>query len=498
MKSATRKMLFLILTLLLTLPTHLFSTLTPTSLKELEQMLLRDLDLINYPPLPWKPIHSPTSKGTIYDVVIIGAGMAGLTAGAALIKEGIFNIRLFDRAPEGLEGPWVTYARMRTLRSPKEEMGPALGIPNLTFQAWYQAQFGIENWHKMKKIPNDLWMDYLKWYRKILKLPVQNEWTLLSIHPQSNWIDIEFQTPTGREWIKSHKVVLATGRAGYGGPEIPEFMRMVPKTHYAHVMEWIDFNQLKEKKVGVIGAGSSALDAIAVCLETGAAQVDLISRRTSIPCINKFSSLPDQCFQLAYYHSTDLWRWTIMCGALGTTTPPPIESVKRIQGYPQFTLRTNVDIREIRLHGNQLEFQTNQGKLCYDYLILGTGYKANGFLQPELNHIMDKVLLWSDQLPADKMVICPKFGLFPYLGSSFELVEREKGTAPWLKNIYCFNYASMMSHGLLCNDITSISFGALRLAQGIATAFFLEESETFLECLLDYDEADFDLTDFFH
>jgi cation diffusion facilitator CzcD-associated flavoprotein CzcO len=59
-------------------------------------------------------------------VAIIGAGMAGLAAAFALKRLGISNVRLFDRAPRGCEGPWVTYARMQTLRSPPELTGPTL------------------------------------------------------------------------------------------------------------------------------------------------------------------------------------------------------------------------------------------------------------------------------------------------------------------------------------------------------------------------------------
>ena len=45
-------------------------------------------------------------------------------------------------AEEGREGPWVTYARMPTLRSPKDQTGPDLGLPALTFEAWYDATRG--------------------------------------------------------------------------------------------------------------------------------------------------------------------------------------------------------------------------------------------------------------------------------------------------------------------------------------------------------------------
>ena len=64
----------------------------------------------------------------VYDAVVIGAGMCGLVASASLKMLGIHNTICLDRAPEGREGPWITYARMETLRSPKQLTGPALGL----------------------------------------------------------------------------------------------------------------------------------------------------------------------------------------------------------------------------------------------------------------------------------------------------------------------------------------------------------------------------------
>ncbi|MGO7508334.1 FAD-dependent oxidoreductase, partial [Rhizobium johnstonii] len=66
-------------------------------------------------------------------VVILGAGMAGLMACAMLKRLGVANHIVLAKAPAGSEGPWVTFARLRTLRSPKQLPGPAMGMPALTF-----------------------------------------------------------------------------------------------------------------------------------------------------------------------------------------------------------------------------------------------------------------------------------------------------------------------------------------------------------------------------
>ena len=77
----------------------------------------------------------------------------------------VTNVLVLDENPEGLEGPWVTYARMVTLRTNKALTGPDLGVPSLTFQAFYEAKYGDLAWEPLDKIPKEEWMAYLIWYR---------------------------------------------------------------------------------------------------------------------------------------------------------------------------------------------------------------------------------------------------------------------------------------------------------------------------------------------
>ena len=119
-----------------------------SGLAALEAEVRRDLVRLNHPPANW-PLGIPAADGApVLDVLVVGGGMFGQTAGFALIRDGIRNIRIVDRARRGEEGPWGTYARMPTLRSPKHLTGPDLGIPSLTFRAWWEAQHGAEGWER--------------------------------------------------------------------------------------------------------------------------------------------------------------------------------------------------------------------------------------------------------------------------------------------------------------------------------------------------------------
>ena len=93
----------------------------PRSLAELERRFARDLELLTLPPAKqWLEPHVHPEWGPVLDVAIVGAGMAGLAAAFALKCLNVRSMRVFDRAPAGSEGPWITYARMEVLRSPPE------------------------------------------------------------------------------------------------------------------------------------------------------------------------------------------------------------------------------------------------------------------------------------------------------------------------------------------------------------------------------------------
>src|SRR6478735_1469719 len=117
----------------------------PDNLDTLEERLRQDLSWLELPAKSWVPAREADGRPVV-DVVIIGGGMAGLVASGMLKRLGVANHVVLDKAPAGQEGPWVTFARMRTLRSPKQLTGPAMGLPALTFRAYYEARFGRTAW----------------------------------------------------------------------------------------------------------------------------------------------------------------------------------------------------------------------------------------------------------------------------------------------------------------------------------------------------------------
>lgn len=176
---------------------------------------------------------------------------------------------------------------METLRSPKQLTGPALGIPSLTFQAWFEAQFGETAWTQLDKIPRLQWMDYLRWYRRVLALPAHNDHSVRAVSPRADGVvELCLDTPAGEQRVRldaSYWPRAATDWAAHTCPTGFASFRL-RRAHSSHAL---DAERLSGKRVAVLGAGLSAMDSAATALEAGAASVDLLIRRQNIPRINK-------------------------------------------------------------------------------------------------------------------------------------------------------------------------------------------------------------------
>src|SRR5205085_631462 len=240
-----------------------------------------ELAFLQLPAPRWTPQLAHDGRAVV-DVAVIGAGMTGLAVTAALVQRGV-SAAAFDEAPAGLEGPWATTARMETLRSPKQLAGPALGIPSLTFRAWFEAQLGRDAWDALDKIPRLQWMDYLRWYRQALALPVRNGHRVADIRPRADGlVALRVESEGRTEDVFARRVVVATGRAGLGGPQLPAFAEALPRSCWAHSSDHNDYAALQGLRVGVAGGGASAMDSAATALEAGAAQVHLLVRRSDL------------------------------------------------------------------------------------------------------------------------------------------------------------------------------------------------------------------------
>ncbi|MGF6479174.1 NAD(P)-binding domain-containing protein [Paraburkholderia sp. JPY419] len=475
-----------------TTPFHAAAGLTA-----LEARLREDLAWLELPAPSWVPAR--TSAGQpVLDVAIIGAGMAGLTASAELRLLGIHNQRLFDQARPGQEGPWITYARMQTLRSPKQLTGPALRLPALTFRAWYEAQFGREQWRALHKIPRVQWMDYLRWYRRVLDLPVSNDTRVEKLQTRGDGL-IELALLRGavndrkdarRETVLARHVVLATGREGLGGPYVPDVARDIPRHLRAHSSDPIDFAALRGKRVGVVGASASAFDNAASALEAGAGRVDLFVRRAALPRINKLTGIGSPGLVHGFANLPDAWKWRFLHYSAQTQAPPPRDSVLRVAAHAQANLHLASPLTGLRHEGDTIVVDTPRGQYTLDYLIFATGFHSEIDTRDEFALIAPHVRRWRDRFTPGAELPNEELASSPDLDRNFAFQERVPGACPALARIHCFNHAASLTHGKVAGDIPAISDGAQRLARAIAAMLFDADRDTHYAALQAFDTAE--------
>ena len=384
-------------------------------------------------------------------MAIIGAGQSGLGLALALRKHRIVNVALFDKAPRG-KCQWNTTARMLIQRTPKQFPGPALEFASLSFRTWYEKQGG--NWESVYKIPTLAWAEYLESFRDSLYLAPHYEWSLESIEPEGKWLRLRF---SGGRVALARNVVLATGRGGFGGLAIPPFAEMLPRNSWRHTGEMIDPHVFSGKEVCVLGAGASAFDAAAVALENGAKNVRLLMRRAKLPDSN-----PGADFKgwIAYFSFPDQKKMEMQRKhkELGCLVPP--ESIARVEKWKNFEIVPNLTVSK----ASDGDLETSQGRVPFDFLVLGTGYRISLPQVPELAFFRNEILLWED-VYAD---LPEKFKQYPYLDPYFGFIGKTKHETSQLQNIFCFNYGAFLSHGRIAGDIDVLPIGLNRLAEGIA------------------------------
>lgn len=469
----------------------------PIGLADLERRLARDMEMLTLPARPWTARVAGPDGATMLDVVVVGAGMYGIAAAGALRLRGITNLVLLDRAPAGHEGPWTTTARMRHLRSPKHLPGVDLGLPALTFRAWYCAREGESAWQELEKIANQDWMDYLAWVRRVLDLPVRNGCEVAQVRPGKGHLAVQLGTG---EVLTARRVVLATGRLGVGGRFIPPGIDAeLGPDRLAHAGEVIDFAALAGRRVAVLGGGPSAWDNAAAALDAGAAAVDLYVRRAVLPQVNKLRASATVGFFEGWAGLGLADRWRLVCFLDDHETPPPHESVLRVVGRPGFTahLGTQVLSAHPGRAGIDLTLGPDGRHAAADFLVAATGYRVDLGAVPELSELAPHAATWGDVYQPPPGSERPERAVFPFLGDGFELTERVRGSCPALGRVHLFNHGAFASVGAIASDIPGVSTGAARLASRIVQAFFAEDLGYLLTELSSYDEPELSATPFF-
>ena len=451
---------------------------------ELTRRARADLDMLSFATKPWVIPKSHNGRKML-DVVIIGAGQSGLVLGHALKRRGVTNILLLDRNPAGYEGVWETYARNYEIRSPKDITGSDLGIPSLSIQSFYEAKHGPDAWAAIKRVPRVDWMDYLRWYKTIADVPIENGVEVTDIDYDKNGVTLTTEDGSS---LRARYAVLATGMDGGGAWSVPSFIAdNLPRDRYNHSADIFDAEKLRDRRVGVLGAGAAAYDMAVTALTHGATSVDMFMRRPTLPMLDLAREM-EHGGGLDHAHElSDQTKWALSRFMSGLSQSPAEHHFLTAWSYPAFHLHLGSPWEEIGMDGDEIRLVTPKGEHRLDHVFAATGVSVDMALRPELSKIAAKAAFWRDRFvpPADDP--SPRRLAVPYLDRCYRFTEREPGTAPGIDRIYAFNALSSMSMGGMSSvSISSHRFGAPRLASGITGALFAEQEEAIIPALMAY------------
>jgi cation diffusion facilitator CzcD-associated flavoprotein CzcO len=431
------------------------------------------LRLIGPDPQNWVPDH----PGIDHNVVIVGGGQSGCAFAFALRRAGIGKVSVIDMADdETRAGVWLNAARMNVLRTPKTLAGPELGIPALSFQAWYEARNGRDAYAAFERIPRDAWAEYLAWYRVFLHIPVRYHTRLLRIEPAAGHFRLHLQGEGGTTVETARKLILANGVAGNGAAYIPPVLsEALPRPLYAHTADRIDFAALGGRRVAVIGGAASAFDAAGVALEAGAAAVHLFARRASLAAIpiSRVRGYPG-----AYDNYGDLpdevrWHQAIRFRRAGSTAPA--DAIERVLRFRNFHLHLAAPWKETRAEADAIVATIAGDEFQFDFAIAGTGYFVDLLARQELGDFAHEILLWRDRYippPGDEDRY---LGAHPYLGGGHEYLEKVPGAAPYLRDIHIHNPAGFVSFGWPEGDVPSMRRGVPAIVSRISRDLLLAD-----------------------
>jgi cation diffusion facilitator CzcD-associated flavoprotein CzcO len=200
------------------------------------------------------------------EVVVIGAGPFGLSISAHLSALGVdhlivgrLNNTYRSLVPDGMIMKSEPYAS--TIASPDGKYSLAA----------FSAAHGLDYVDRVGPVTADRFVEYVDWYAERLVPGVQDE-TVTEVTPVDGGFRVSFADAAP---VTARSVVVATGVIPYD--YLPAQLAGLPDDLLTHTARHIALDDFKGRKVAVVGAGQSALEAAALLHETGA-DVQIIAR----------------------------------------------------------------------------------------------------------------------------------------------------------------------------------------------------------------------------
>jgi thioredoxin reductase len=432
-------------------------TPSPVALTDLENLIRDHLGEYRfYSPQSWVSPATTATGQQIKDVVVVGAGQSGLALAYNLKLLGIRRIEVVDSHDEDRAGPWSSFARMKTLRTPKNVPGPECANPLLSFRMWFSAKYSRGEYEAIEFVALRDWCDYLSWFRRILDITPHANTQIVSIQWSAADACLRLVAEDGTEFF-AKRVCLATGITAPGRWTAPtELVGGIPAGSYRYAWEDIPWEEFCDKDVAVIGAGASGFDNAAAALDAGCRSVSIFGRNP-FPDRDLYFELwrgrddaalfPDEAGSppadlldplVAFNaHLEDEDRLAVLDALFANgRSPANAEYLSRVERLPDITVHEEMPVDRITHLGdsNRLAVRAKGEEFEFDKIVFATGVQAGLVHRPELADLYGRIRTWGDAVGPRREL---PLGLqsYPKLGSGFQFLPKNPADSN-LSHIY--------------------------------------------------------------
>jgi FAD-dependent urate hydroxylase len=170
---------------------------------------------------------------------------------------------------------------------------------------------------------------------------------------------------------------------------------------------------------------------------------------------------------------------------------PPADTLARAREHPGFFLHAGSEWKALNASGDSIRIDTAEKRFEVDFVIVATGFVTDLAARPELANFEHHIARWADRYTAPPAESHEDLARHPYLGASFEFVERVPGHAPYLAHLYNYTFGGLLSMGFGGASISGLKYSAQRLVAGISGSLFREDSAAHFQNLCAFSETEF-------
>jgi len=474
----------------------LFNTHFIHAFEFLQEEVDNQLASIQHPNRNWVKQRFTKNLEPILDVAIVGGGQTGLTVAFSLKQHCIHNICVFDKNSEGFAGSWINIGRMEKLRTPKTTTGPDLDIPVLSFKNWFCEKYSQQTWDRTDYIPRLDWHDYLNWFRKVLKLPVEFNCHVgpLQLDSINECYLFDVFQKDKKNTIFARKVILATGLEGSGGWMIPQFVKQnISSSKYSQAAYPIEEASIRDKDVAILGAGPNAFDLALEAYQMGAKSIKIFSKRDKLVSLHCFKWGEFTGFMKCFVDLTDEQKYSFSARMFEMGQPPVPERVDKVFSLKNFSMHYSSPWINTFEKDDKIVIQTPKGDFLADFLILATGWYCQLENRPELKHLVGKIAKWKDKYNPPAGRSYEKLLQFPYLGRGFQFTPKNKEDDFYISSLFNMTGGGLVSNGFCAGTgLTGMKYSIDLITHELCKQFFLEDAGKYYESFDLYDRKDFD------